>query len=51
MKVYVAGKITGESPIQCGLKFGYAASILKSQGYKVINPYMTFSPLSEGGFM
>ena len=42
MKVYIAGKVTGESPIGCGLKFGHAASMLKGKGYTVFNPYITF---------
>ena len=46
MKVYIAGKITGESPIACGLKFGHAASALKIEGHTVLNPYLTFKPLA-----
>ena len=49
-KVYVSGKITGEAPIACGLKFGYASTKLREQGYKVINPYALFKPMTEEGF-
>ena len=38
MKIYVAGKITGDLPYHYKYKFGYAASNLRKEGHKVISP-------------
>lgn len=38
MKIYVAGKVTGEFPYYCKYKFGYAATKLRKEGHKVISP-------------
>ena len=49
-KIYIAGKITGELPFDCGHKFGYAATKLKGQGNAVFNPYYTLNPMTTSGF-
>lgn len=50
MKIYIAGKVTGEDAFRCGLKFGYRSSKLREEGHKVINPFAIFSSLSTAGF-
>lgn len=50
MKIYVAGKITGEMPYCYGLKFGYAATKLRAEGHKVINPVELNDSLCRYGF-
>ena len=39
MKIYVAGKVTGEFRDKCRYKFGYFATRLREQGHQVINPF------------
>lgn len=50
MKVYIAGKITGEMPIPVQYKFGYASTKLKEKGHKVINPVLLNDTLRKSGF-
>ena len=38
MKVYIAGKVTGESPIGVYFKFDDRENKLTKQGYAVVNP-------------
>jgi hypothetical protein len=37
-KIYIAGKITGENPIDCFAKFEAAEKIFIEQGFEVVNP-------------
>lgn len=37
-KIYIAGKVTGENPIDCTEKFGDAALKLDALGFEAINP-------------
>lgn len=39
MKIYIAGKITGEPMAECRLKFKKAAEYLSILGAEVINPF------------
>ena len=48
MKVYVAGKVTGEDRDKCRYKFGYNATKLREQGHKVINPFAMFEDMRKG---
>jgi hypothetical protein len=50
LKIYIAGKITGELPYHYRHKFGYAATKLRAEGYKVINPVELNGELSQFGF-
>lgn len=50
MKIYIAGKITGELPYYYWHKFGYAATKLRADGHQVINPVELNDPLEKGGF-
>ena len=50
MKIYVAGKITGEDREKCIYKFGYAASNLRKQGHQVINPRELLKTMAEQDF-
>lgn len=50
MKIYIAGKVTGEMPIPVQYKFGYASTKLKEQGHKVINPVALLRPMIVDGF-
>lgn len=38
MKIYIAGKVTGEDPKACAAKFAAAERRLIEQGYEVVNP-------------
>lgn len=38
MKIYIAGKVSGENPKACAAKFAAAENILKERGYEVVNP-------------
>lgn len=38
MKVYIAGKVTGEPKHSCALKFATAQKELEKRGYEVVNP-------------
>lgn len=38
MKIYIAGKVSGEDPKACAAKFAAAENILKERGYEVVNP-------------
>lgn len=49
MKVYVAGKVSGEDRDKCRYKFGYNSTKLREQGHKVINPFAMFDDM-RGGF-
>ena len=50
MKIYIAGKVTGEKPFHYMHKFGYAATKLREQGHSVINPLEINEPLNIGDF-
>ena len=50
MKIYIAGKVTGEMPYNYRHKFGYAATKLKEKGHKVINPVVLNDSLDKAGF-
>jgi hypothetical protein len=50
MKIYVAGKITGEDREKCIYKFGYASSTLRKQGHKVINPKELLKSMESQNF-
>lgn len=50
MKIYIAGKITGELPYFYWHKFGYIATKLKADGHKVINPVELNEPLRKYNF-
>lgn len=38
MKVYIAGKVTGEPKHSCALKFATAQKELEKRGHEVVNP-------------
>lgn len=38
MKVYIAGKVTGEPKHSCALKFAMAKKELEKRGFEVVNP-------------
>ena len=38
MKVYICGKVTGEDPLFCSMKFKQHAYHLRELGHEVINP-------------
>ena len=38
IKIYIAGKVSGEDPKACAAKFAAAENILKERGYEVVNP-------------
>lgn len=38
MKIYIAGKVTGESIAECTMKFGTAQKEIEALGYTAINP-------------
>lgn len=38
MRVYIAGKVTGEPLAQCTMKFGQAQKLIESKGYEAVNP-------------
>lgn len=48
MKIYVAGKVTGEDRDKCRYKFGYNSARLREQGHKVINPFALFEDMRKG---
>ena len=50
MKIYIAGKITGEMPYNYWHKFGYTATKLKEKGHRVINPVVLNDSLDKAGF-
>ena len=50
MKIYIAGKVTGEMPIPVNYKFGYAGTKLKEKGHKVINPVVLLQSMKNAGF-
>lgn len=50
MNIYISGKITGEMPFRCTYRFGYAATKLKNEGHKVINPLEMLRGLDIQGF-
>jgi hypothetical protein len=37
-KIYIAGKVTGESIAECTMKFGLAQKEIETIGYEVVNP-------------
>ncbi|HPI31109.1 MAG: hypothetical protein BWY70_01813 [Bacteroidetes bacterium ADurb.Bin408] len=43
LRVYIAGKVTGEPPLECNQKFGKAELLLTSMGMQAINP-LSFIP-------
>lgn len=45
MKVYIAGKVTGENREHCRYKFGYVSSELRKKGHSVINPFAMFEDM------
>ena len=45
MKIYVAGKVTGEDRDKCRYKFGYNATRLRDQGHMVVNPFAMLDDL------
>lgn len=38
IKIYIAGKVTGEDPAQCAAKFKAAADELRAAGFEPVNP-------------
>jgi hypothetical protein len=38
MKIYIAGKVTGEPVAQCTMKFGQAQKKIEKLGHEAINP-------------
>lgn len=50
MKIYIAGKVTGELPYKYRHKFGYTATKLRAEGHSVINPVEINDPLDKGDF-
>lgn len=38
MKIYIAGKVTGEDLAKCTMKFGAAQVKIEALGYQVVNP-------------
>lgn len=38
IKIYIAGKVTGENPEQCAAKFRAAADALRAAGFEPVNP-------------
>ncbi len=38
MRVYIAGKVTGEPLAQCTMKFGQAQKLVEAKGYEAVNP-------------
>jgi len=38
LKVYIAGKVSGEPLAQCTMKFGAAQKLIESQGHVAFNP-------------
>jgi len=43
LRVYIAGKVTGEPPLECNQKFGKAELLLTKMGMQPINP-LSFIP-------
>lgn len=50
MRVYVAGKVTGEDSYVVKAKFGHAATLLRKHGHTVFNPMETLSIMTMRGF-
>jgi hypothetical protein len=40
-KIYIAGKVTGESIAECTMKFGVVQKQLEAMGFEVVNPLAT----------
>lgn len=47
MKIYIAGKVTGEDVKPCKEKFLRAEYVLRKKGYEVVNPTKLLSPTAN----
>lgn len=37
-KIYIAGKVTGENPEECTIKFKFHQDLIESMGFEAVNP-------------